>query len=277
MFGLRRLATMLLTLCVLLAPLSPTLGPVFAEDKFFTLGEETENTADFIDKWILNGNSIGSAAGAILGQYAGALVFPMGPAGWMLGSIIGGLLGGVIGTLIDNQINQAYNYSSFNRPPLEDGGFILEGVGFWEQTLYQIDQWVISGGGIGSLTAHFGLNLFGNLLPGPLGKIAVSGAGLFMGNVVAGTIGDNIDATVDMAVVGRRLDEEFGTEAAERPGAPSSSGPAAPQTSTAPRELYKKTVAGLGGDAPWSPESRQAYERYKSSMDKLSGTRLGAR
>lgn len=272
MSGLRRMATLLLAFFVLLAPLSPTLGPVFAEDKIFTTGEETESTADFIDKWILNGNSIGSAAGAIIGQYLGVLVFPMGPAGWMLGSVIGGLIGGVVGTLIDNQIHKAYNYSSFNRPPLEDGGFILEGVGFWEQTLYQIDQWVISGGGIGSLGAHFGLNLFGHMLPGPLGKIAVSGVGLFMGNVVAGTIGDNVDAMVDMAVVGRELDEEFGTTASDRPGAPS-----APESSTTSQELYQKTVENLAGDAPWSPEARAAYEQYRSSMSQLSRTRLQAR
>lgn len=274
MFGLRRMATLFLAFLVLLAPLSPTLGPVLAgEDKFFTMGEETETTADFIDKWILNGNSIGSAAGAVLGQYAGAMLFPMGPAGWILGSIIGGMIGGVVGTLVDNQINKAYNYSSFNRPPLEDGGFILEGVGTWEQIFYQTDQWVVSGGGIGSLVGHFGLNLFGHLLPGPLGKFAVSGVGLFLGNVVTGTIGDNLDATMDMAVLGRKLDEELGTG----PDSESAGRPAAPQSSGVSRELYEETVGRLGGDAPWSPEARQAYEQYKSSMQQLSGSRLGAR
>lgn len=267
------MATLLLAFFVLLAPLSPTLGPVLAgEDKFFTTGPETESTADFIDKWILNGNSIGSAAGAVLGQYAGAMLFPMGPAGWVLGSIMGGMIGGLVGTLIDNQFHNAYNYSSFNRPPLESGGLVLEGVGTWEQTLYQVDQWVISGGGIGSLAGHFGLNLFGHLLPGVLGKFAVSGLGLFLGDVVAGTVGDNIDATLDMAVLGRKLDEELGTG----PDSESAGRPGAPEASATTKELYQATVDRLASDAPWSRESRQAYEHYRSSMSQLARTELEA-
>lgn len=266
--GIRWILTWLLAWAVLLAPVSPQLGTALAAGSSESApdapgAQDSTNAKDFIDKWILNGNSIGSAAGAILGQMLGTVMFP-GPVGWVVGSMIGGMVGGVIGTLIDNKIHNAYNYSSFDRPPLESGGFILEGVGPWEQAFYQTDQWVISGGGIGSLIGHFGMNLFGSFLPGPLGAIGKSFGGLFMVNVITGTIGDNLDGMIDLADVGREIDIAHGTDvesaSQERPAA---SGDSA--LKTAKRALYEQyrdlVTAGKGQSA----EAREIYERYRES------------
>lgn len=249
---------------------APVASTAFAETKIFTrdlivTGEETETTEDFLDKWVLNGGSIGSAAGAILGQVLGSVLFP-GPIGWVVGSTLGGFLGGIVGTLIDNKIHKAYNYASFDRPPIDDGGLFLEGAGFWEQTLYQIDQWVISGGTVGSLVGHFGANMLGAVLPGGVGAFLSSIGGVFLINLLFGTIGDNLDGLIDMGKIGERVDDvrEERRLAAEAEVRPSES-PAAPASSEDRREAYQRYLDLMRMGEGQSAEAREAFERYQAA------------
>ncbi len=188
---------------------------------------------DFLDKWIINGGSIGGAAGATIGQIIGSALLG-GPAGMIVGSVVGNLVGGVAGTLIDNSINKAYNYASFDRPPLGRGGMVLKDAGEWEQFFYQIDQWAISGGGILSYIAHFGVNLLGPLVPGPIGAFLSSYLGIFVADAVIGTIGDDIDALIDGGDLGAFMDRrlESGSGAAEQDEEPTDDDTEAPSMRT---------------------------------------------
>lgn len=270
MFGSKRLTTLLLALAVLMAPLGPTLGVALAAEAPAAATQEAETRADFLDKWILNGGSIGSAVGATLGQYLGTVLAP-GPVGWVVGSLIGGLLGGVIGTLIDNQIHNSYNYTAFDRPPLEQGGFVLEGVGPWEQGLYQVDQWVISGGAIGSLVGHFGVNLFGSLIPGGLGRFLSTYLGIFLADAFFGTIGDNLDGFIDLGLLGREIDNARDGD----PDDEAEAGPAAASDAAARPDLdgvldgvradaYRDYLALVEAGKGQSPEALRAYDRYRA-------------
>lgn len=253
--GMRRFFVLFLAFCVLLAPLSPALEAARA-------GERSEST-EFLDKWILNGGSIGSAAGATIGQWLGTVMAP-GPVGWVVGSLIGGFIGGIVGTLIDNQIGGAYNYTAFDRPPLEDGGLILEGVGPWEQGFYQVDQWVIQGGNIMSLVGHFGVNIIGAMIPGPMGRFLSSYLGIFLFDAIFGTIGDNLDGLIDGGRVGREIDRARGTlEGPELESrARTDHSPAAPGTSD---EAYRSVVDAASRGASALDEARRALERYRGS------------
>lgn len=259
---LRRIYIALLAFMVLLAPCSPGISAALAEGN-----PPTETTSDFIDKWILNGNSIGGAAGATIGQWLGTIMAP-GPVGWIVGSLVGGMIGGIIGTLIDNQIHNAYNYASFSRPPLEDGGFWLEGVGPWEQAMYQVDQWAISGGGLASLVAHFGVNLLGAAIPGPAGKFLSSYAGIFLFDAIFGTLGDNVDALVDGGDLGRELDEHFGTAVDDGPDAAAAprgafvEGEDPVERDEARRQAYKRYTDLARQGKGSSPEGQAAYLEY---------------
>jgi hypothetical protein len=270
MFGSKRLTTLLVAMAVFLAPLGPTLGPVLAAET-----QEVESTADFMDKWILNGGSIGGAAGATLGQYLGTVMMP-GPIGWVVGSLIGGLVGGVVGTLIDNQIHRAYNYTAFDRPPMESGGLVLEGVGPWEQGLYQVDQWVISGGNIGSLLGHFGVNLFGAFIPGGLGRFLSTYTGIFLADALFGTIGDNLDGFIDLGLLGREIDKARGTDVGddededEAPDAPAAASTAAGRDAldraldTVRQQAYKTWISLSEAGEGQSSEAQEAYRRFST-------------
>jgi hypothetical protein len=253
---------------LLLAPLRPTLGAILASDN-----QPTQTTEDFLDKWILNGGSIGSAAGAILGQLLGTVLFP-GPVGWVVGSIVGGFVGGIIGTLVDNKIHNAYNYTSFERPPLEDGGLYLEGVGKWEQGFYQVDQWAISGGTLGSLVGHFGANLLGSVLPGPFGVFISSIGGIFLTDVIFGTLGDSLDGMIDLGLLGRKIDEAQEDSGDTSPAAPETStldaavsrarGEVSTENSDTRREAYKQYLELMKMGQGQEPEARRAFERYQA-------------
>lgn len=272
-----------LSLCILVAPISPLLPQVFAagvpsvqelvqraEDEAVPGSpdaQEATSTKDFIDKWILNGGSIGGAAGATLGQWLGTVLLP-GPVGWVVGSIIGGFVGGIVGTLIDNSIHKGYNYASFERPPLEQGGLVLEGVGAWEQRFYQVDQWLINGGSIGSFIGHFGVNLIGAAIPGPLGSFLSSYLGIFLFDVVFGTVGDNLDALIDGGKIGREIDKAQAGES----GAEITSDEDAAKPPLVGR-AYKKLLEAIGQDRGKDSERESvedAYQQYLEGSDPLA-------
>lgn len=161
--------------------------------------------ADFVDKWLINGGNLGGAGGAVLGQVIAGRLLP-GPVGMVAGSFIGNLVGSLAGEWGDNKVGKSYNYAAFNRPALgEPGALVLKDAGPRERSLYMFDRWVVSGGAMAGMATHFGLNFLARRIPGA-GYLA---APLFLvaANYVAGCIGDNIDGSIDLAKVGRRLDE----------------------------------------------------------------------
>ncbi len=278
-----RFGTWLLALAVLLAPVSPWVSASLAEDGGDRRGRSEEYqepksddpTKDFIDKFVINGNAIGGAAGATIGQWLGTVMLP-GPVGWVVGSMAGGLVGGILGNVIDNQVHLGYNYAAFNRPPMESGGLILEGVGPWEQAFYQVDQWVVNGGGIASLVAHFGVNLVGGFIPGPLGKFLQSYIGIFVFDAIFGTLGDNVDGMIDGGLIGRKLDEANGDgpKAASAPrsafagaSAPGNSKLGDAGTKAERDEAYREYMALVKAGRSGSAEAKAAYERYRDLAD----------
>jgi hypothetical protein len=161
----------------------------------------TEDVADVLDLWVVNGNALGNAIGAVLGQVAFA---PLGPGAWVAGSLVGGVAGGILGEWLDNQVHRAYNYAAFDRPALgEPGSVVLEGAGPWEQFFYQLDSRVLIGGNLATWGTHFGLNLMARTIPG-LGGISPLLLGV--ADYVAGNLGDVFDGSIDLAALGERLD-----------------------------------------------------------------------
>lgn len=261
----RRLVVMFLALAVLVAPLSPAIQAAQAGGS----SEMTERE-EFLDKWVINGNAIGGALGATLGQYLGTVMFP-GPVGWVVGSLVGGLVGGIVGNLIDNQFGGAYNYAAFDRPPIEDGGLVIEGAGTWEQALYQTDLWVVSGGGIMSLVAHFGVNLLAPFVPGGLGRFLSSYVGIFLFDAFFGTIGDNLDGLIDGGKIGAEIDEALENRKDEderRPRAPSPFKVATrdrPDADTeARRQAYQEYMDHVEAGTERTAAGRAAYETYRA-------------
>lgn len=273
-----RIGTLFLALALLVAPVAPWIDAARAEEN--RGGDPTgqshddSRTKDFVDKWVINGNAIGGAAGATLGQWLGTVMLP-GPVGWVVGSMAGGLVGGILGNVIDNQIHNGYNYAAFDRPPMESGGLILKGVGPWEQGFYQVDQWVVNGGGIASLVAHFGVNLVGGFIPGPLGKFLQSYIGIFVFDAIFGTLGDNVDGMIDGGLIGRKIDEAKGlgpfADASTRgsfAGAPSGSSELAGAEKRAERdEAYRKYMALVKAGSERTAEAKAAFDRYRELSD----------
>jgi hypothetical protein len=164
-------------------------------------------TADFVDKWLINGNAIGNSIGSVVGQSLMALAFG-GPVGLLVGTMMGSIIGGYIGNAIDDRSGIAVNYTAFNRPPVTQGGLWLEGVGPWEQFMYQFDAYVLNGGNIAGIGVNLAMNTMAKCIPG-LGSLANPILLVIVG-YLAGCVADNVDGMIDLGLVGRRIDNARG-------------------------------------------------------------------
>lgn len=183
-------------------------------DSTGTDGERSSSVWRFIDKNILNGYVLGSSIGSAV-AIAGVCALAVSPPGLLLtmtASTIGGLVGGLAGSYVDDRVGEAYNYSDFRRPPVTKGGLVLEDAGFWEQTMYQIDAWGITGPTVAQVTqaalTRGALHLAGSALPG-IGPFVTSIAGQAVIGAIgygAGCASDVVDGHVSLADYGRRLD-----------------------------------------------------------------------
>ena len=224
--------------------------------------QQKEEVADFVDKWVISGNAIGNALGAVAGQALFSVL--LGPAGWAFGSMVGGIAGGLIGEYVDNKIHKSYNYAAFNRPALgEPGSVILENAGPYEQLFYQIDSRVIVGGNITSFVSHMGLNCMARAIPGCgwMGKPLL----LFTADYLAGILGDNVDGLMDFSSVGAELDHIH--EARE---ATISSSGRPIRRSASLDDLYLATVRALEGNPSHrtdrsAKEIKECWEKYKTA------------
>jgi uncharacterized protein YcfJ len=212
-----RLRIRAITLPVVLAFMcSLFASPVLASDSVAQLEQEVSEHvkaaastdegskfANFADKWLVNGNAIGNSIGAVVGQSLIGLAFG-GPVGLFLGSVIGSTVGGYLGNMVDDRVGLAINYTAFNRPPVTQGGLWLEGVGPWEQFLYQFDAYVLNGGAIAGIGANLLLNTMARTIPG-MGALA-NPIILVLASYFAGTLADNVDGMLDLGLVGRRID-----------------------------------------------------------------------
>lgn len=247
---------------VLLVFLSAMPAPLWAE--------EDESTKDkvmgFFDKWIINGGNLGGAIGAVMGQFLMGAICP-GPVGLVVGSLLGNQIGQLIGEYMDNKVYRAYNYAAFNRPALgEPGSVVLEGAGRWEQSFYQVDRWIISGGGLATMAAHFFFNFAARTVPGA-GFFAMP-LFLILGDYVAGNIGDNVDGLIDLSLLGRKIDKMKGNTLEVDTHAPSAPGDARPTIAESTLlvhdcdQAYRELQAAMASGDQAAIQS--AYGRYQA-------------
>lgn len=191
---------------VLLHALVVLPAPASAQQLLHT-SPDLDGPADFVDLWVINGNAIGNAVGAVAGQMAFTAL--LGPGAWAIGSIVGAVGGGFIGEWADNKVHRSFNYAAFNRPPLgEPGSLVLKDAGPMEQFLYQVDSRIVNGGNLFTFGAHFGINLLIRAIPG--GGAMIAPVALGIADYVAGTIGDNLDGMVDLSAIGAHMDRARG-------------------------------------------------------------------
>lgn len=245
-------------------------------DKYIPPSERTRSQK-FIDKWILNGAALGSAIGSLVGVFVFQTFIP-GPVGLILGTLVGGTIGSLIGSYIDDRKGEAINYSSFERPPVTKGGMWLKDVGPWEQFMYQIDAWVINGGGLAANISHIGLSLLARAVPG-IGAW-LSPVMIAVSDYVAAVIGDNIDGTVDLGNIGRKWDGAAEGTSVTDAAAQRNAGPRfsnidvnQPRASQQYRDDYRNLVSQLGHGERQAQEA--AYLAYRNSSTAMHRSRYG--